>query len=56
MLLEIDYIDGQTPLDEMEKVGLRILSITTREELDEFDQPNIEKAIQWIFGKKLKAE
>ncbi len=56
MGLEIDYIDGQTPLDEEEKEGLRIPSITTREELNEFEQLNIEKAIQWTFGKKLQAE
>lgn len=56
MGLNIDYIDGQTPLDEEEKEGLRIPSITTREELDEFEQLNIERAIQWTFGKKLKVE
>lgn len=56
MGLTIKYIDGQTPLTEEEKEGLRIPSITTREELDEFEQLNIEKAIQWTFGKKLKAE
>jgi Fic-DOC domain mobile mystery protein B len=56
MGLTIEYIDGQTPLNEEEKDGLRILSITTREELDEFEQLNIEKAIQWTFGKKIKTE
>ena len=56
MGLTIEYIDGQTPLSEEEKDGLKIPSITTREELDEFEQLNIEKAIQWTFGKKLKAE
>ena len=56
MGLTIEYIDGQTPLNEEEKEGLRIPSITTREELDEFEQLNIEKAIQWTFSKKLKAE
>jgi Fic-DOC domain mobile mystery protein B len=56
MGLTIEYIDGQTPLNDEEKEGLRIPSITTREELDEFEQLNIEKAIQWTFGKKLKAE
>ena len=35
---------------------MRIPSITTREELDEFEQLNIEKAIQWTFGKKINAE
>jgi Fic-DOC domain mobile mystery protein B len=56
MGLNIEYIDGQTPLSEEEKEGLRISSITTREELDEFEQLNIEKAIQWTFGKKIKME
>ena len=56
MGLEINYIDGQTPLSEEEKDGLKIPSITTREELDEFEQLNIEKAIQWTFGKKVKAQ
>lgn len=56
MGLEINYIDGQTPLSEEEKDGLKIPSITTRDELDEFEQLNIEKAIQWTFGKKIKAE
>jgi hypothetical protein len=31
MGLTIEYIDGQTPLDEQEKDELRIASITTRE-------------------------
>jgi len=53
MGLEINYLDGQTPLSEEEFDGLNILSITTREELDEFEQLNIEQAIQWTFGKKV---
>ena len=56
MGLEISYIDGQTPLSEEEKEGLKIPSITTRQELDEFEQLNIEKAIQWTIGKKIKHE
>ncbi len=56
MGLEIEYIEGQTPLDEDEKEGLLIESITTRGELDEFEQLNIEKAIQWTLGKKWKPE
>lgn len=52
MGLDIDYIYGQTPLDEDEKEGLKIKSITTRGELDEFEQLNIEKAIEWTLGKK----
>ena len=52
MGLEINYLNGQTPLSEEELEGLKISSITTREELDEFEQLNIEKAIQWTIGKK----
>ena len=56
MGLKIKYLDGQTPLNEEELDGLKIRSITTREELDEFEQFNIEKAIQWTFGKKIQAK
>lgn len=56
MGLEFNYIDGQTPLNEEEKEGIKIKSITTRGELDELEQLNIEKAIQWILKKKLKQE
>jgi Fic-DOC domain mobile mystery protein B len=56
MGLEINYTNGQTPLSEEELDGLLIPSITTREELDEFEQLNIEKAIQWTLGKKINDE
>jgi len=56
MGLDIEYIEGQTPLEEDEKEGLLIKSITTRQELDEFEQYNIEKAIEWTLGKKWKSE
>lgn len=46
MGLELEYINGQTPLDEEEKEGLKIKTITTQGELDEFEQLNIEKAVQ----------
>lgn len=52
MGLELNYFDGQTPIDEDEKPGLRISSITTREELDEFEQLNIEKAVEWTLRRK----
>jgi len=52
MGLDLDYIDGQTPLAEDEINGLLISTITNRKELDEFEQQNIERAIQWTFGKK----
>ena len=56
MGLNLEYIDGQTPLDEDEKDGLLINSISTRGELDEFEQQNIENAIQWILTRKFKNE
>lgn len=56
MGLELQYTDGQTPLDEDEKEGLKINSITTQGELNEFEQLNIEKAIEWTIHTKLKRE
>lgn len=56
MGLDIDFIDGQTPLEEEEKEGLLIPSIATRGELDEFEQQNIEGAVQWTLGRSFKPE
>ena len=56
MGLNLTYNDGQTPLEEDEKDGLKIKSITTRGELDEFEQQNIEDAIQWSLSRKFKPE
>jgi Fic-DOC domain mobile mystery protein B len=56
MGLEFDHKDGQTPLDEEEKEGLKIKAITTQEELDEFEQLNIEKAVEWTIHSKFKLE
>ena len=56
MGLKIEYINGQTPLDEEEMEGLKIPSISTRGELDEFEQLNIEKAIEWTMRLKMKPE
>ena len=56
MGLEIRYVSGQTPLDEEEKEGLKVLSLSTKSELDEFEQKNIEQAVQWSIGKKFKPE
>jgi hypothetical protein len=38
MGLNLIYNDGQTPLDEDEKEGLLIKSISTKGELNEFEQ------------------
>ncbi|MEX2347963.1 MAG: mobile mystery protein B [Balneolaceae bacterium] len=56
MGLDLEYINGQTPLDEDEKEGLLIPTIATREELDEFEQHNIEESMQWVFNRSVKAE
>jgi len=37
MGLELEYIKGQTPLDEEEKEEIKIKTISTRGELDEFE-------------------
>jgi Fic-DOC domain mobile mystery protein B len=56
MGLELNYIDGQTPLDEDETQGLLIPSIATRGELDEFEQQNIEQAVLWTLTRNFKPQ
>jgi Fic-DOC domain mobile mystery protein B len=56
MGLDLDYLVGQTPLSEEEKEGLLIPSIATRGELDEFEQQNIEQAVQWTMGRSLRPD
>ena len=55
MGLDLDYNDGQTQLDEDEKDGLLIKTITTRGELDEFEQLGVEKANEWLLTRKFDA-
>ena len=43
-------------MDEEEKEGLKISSITTQGELDEFEQLNIEKAVEWTIRSRFKTE
>lgn len=52
MGLNIEYIKGQTPLDEDEKEGLLIKTISNRGELDEFEQAHIQQAIEWTMKNK----
>ncbi len=54
MGLKLTYQEGQTPLDENEKEGLLIKTITTQSELNQFEQLNIETATEWLFSIKLK--
>lgn len=56
MGLSLDYGIGQTPLSEEGKEGLKVGGIATRQDLDEFEQQNIDKATEWLAGKKLKVE
>ena len=54
MGLTINYLPGQTPIDEDEKEGLTILTISTVAELNEFEQKNIEQAIVWFLSRSFK--
>jgi Fic-DOC domain mobile mystery protein B len=54
MGLDLEYLQGQTPLDEDEISGLRVATIATRGELDEFEQQNIEQAIEWTLKRSFK--
>lgn len=54
MGLEFEYKEGETPLDEDEKEGLRIPTVSTRGELDEVEQRNIEEAVRWTIQRRKK--
>jgi len=56
MGLKFVYEEGQTPLNKDEKVGLLIKTISTQGELDEHEQRNIEKAIEWTIHNKFRTE
>ncbi|MDQ7818904.1 MAG: mobile mystery protein B [Melioribacteraceae bacterium] len=56
MGLDLDYTNGQTPLDEDEKEGLLIPTITTRGELDEFEQLGVEKANEWLLKRNFSID
>jgi Fic-DOC domain mobile mystery protein B len=46
------YVAGQTPLDEMEKLDI-IPNIIIREDLDRFEQENIIDAREWVIQKSV---
>ena len=56
MGLDLEYLKGQTPIDEEEKNGLKIKTISVREELNEFEQSNIVKAVEWSLKRKYSSE
>jgi Fic-DOC domain mobile mystery protein B len=49
MGLDLNYIEGQTPLSEEEKEGLKLRTVENRTDLDEAEQSNIVHAIEWTL-------
>ncbi|MFA6261453.1 MAG: mobile mystery protein B [Bacteroidia bacterium] len=56
MGLDLENTAGQTPIDEAENEGLLIPTIASRNELNEFEQHNIEQAVQWTMSRSFKPE
>ena len=50
--MPMDYPEGATPLDPDELGGLKFRHITTRGELDELEQANIEEGLQWLARRR----
>lgn len=50
----LECADGQTPLSEEEKEGLKIRGITTHGELNEQEQLSIEDALLWLYALRIK--
>ncbi len=56
MGLRPEYQPGQTPLDEDEIHGLLLPVIATQGELNEFEQLNIEQAMEWTLKRSFRRE
>ncbi|TCO69369.1 mobile mystery protein B [Chromatocurvus halotolerans] len=50
--MTFDEPEGATPLDPDEKEGLKFGHITTRAELDELEQANIEQGLAWVSRRR----
>lgn len=50
--MKIEYPEGATPLDPVEAEGLRLPHITTREQLNEWEQENILDAERKYFSRR----
>lgn len=50
--MTFDYPDGATPLDPNEIEGLLLSHISTRSELDRWEQDNIMEGEAWAFARK----
>lgn len=53
-MMEFNYPEGATPLDPNEVEGLIPTHITKREELDRWEQENINEALAWVEERKPK--
>jgi Fic-DOC domain mobile mystery protein B len=53
-MVDLDYPDGATALDKDEIKGLLLTHITTRAELDRWEQDNINEALTWTREHKHK--
>lgn len=51
----VEEPDGATPLDPGEREGLRFRHITTRGELNELEQANIQSGLLWL-GRRRRGE
>jgi Fic-DOC domain mobile mystery protein B len=51
MGLKLTYLDGQTPLDPEQLNGLKIKTIHSQQQLNEFEQININEALKWLNAK-----
>jgi len=47
-MIEFEYPEGATSIDPDETAGLRLTHITTRGELDRWEQDNIIAALTWL--------
>ena len=52
MGLKLTYLDGQTPLDPEQLNGLKIKTIHTQSQLNEFEQININETLKWLNAKR----
>ena len=52
MGLILTYQEGQTPLEPEQINGLKIKTISTQQQLNEFEQTNINEALQWLNSKR----
>lgn len=53
-MVKLEYPDGATPLDKNEMKGLLLTHITTKAELDRWEQDNINDAFAWVEKQKPK--